>query len=66
MMSAMTNHLYSFAVQRVVWVPHHYEFERVMGIMRPFRGGDCQQWLSLPGQAQTAHRHPLATARATQ
>ena len=40
MMSAMTNHLHSFAVQRVVWVPHHYEFERVMGIMRPFRGGD--------------------------
>jgi hypothetical protein len=42
MMSAMTNHLHSFAVQRVVWVPHHYEFERVMGIMRPFRGGDGQ------------------------
>ena len=36
MMSALTNHLQSFTVQRVVWVPHHYEFERVMGIMRPF------------------------------
>jgi hypothetical protein len=53
MMSAMTNHLHSFTVQRVVWVPHHYEFERVMGIMRPFRGGDGQQWLSLPGGSDT-------------
>ena len=53
MMSAMTNHLHSFAVQRVVWVPHHYEFERVMGIMRPFCGGDGQQWLSLPGGSDT-------------